>query len=259
MDRMTKHYSEQNIALFYDLLSTDYDRMTDFANRYGREKSFFESLVQQYNIRKALDAGCGTGFHSLLLSQLGVDVTAVDISNEMLRQVRQHGGEMNRDIKTRNLKFTDLKKEIKTTFDAVFCLGNSLAHLHSQKELKTTIDNFYAVLNPGGILVLQVLNYDRILKMRDRIISVKEFGGKLFIRFYDFLPQNIIFNILTIDKGAATPNRRLQSIEIRPVRAKELITALRQTGFTTINTYGSIRRDNFSSATSTDLLITAIK
>jgi glycine/sarcosine N-methyltransferase len=259
MDQMIKKNSDKALAVFYDLLSSNYDQMTGFFNRFNKEQSFFISLIKQYNIRTALDAGCGTGFHALLLSQSGVDITAIDISDEMLRTLKRHAREMNQEIKTRNCRFTDLRKELDTTFDAVFCMGNSLAHILTQKELRKCIDNFHEILNPNGILVLQLLNYDRILKMKERIISVKEIGRKLFIRFYDFLPKNIVFNILTVEKNTDAPNHHLQSIELRPIRPKELVATLRQSGFTSLHLYGNIRLDKFSPATSTDLIIIATK
>jgi ubiquinone/menaquinone biosynthesis C-methylase UbiE len=68
------------VAKFYDALAPDYDTMTGFQKRFVHEKPFFRLLVEKYKIRTVLDAGCGTGFHSLLLAQLGVQVTAIDVS-----------------------------------------------------------------------------------------------------------------------------------------------------------------------------------
>ena len=70
---------------FYDTLSDDYDSMTMFEQRLIKEESLFRTLVEKYKIKAALDAGSGTGVHSLLLAQTGVKVTAVDISRKMLQ------------------------------------------------------------------------------------------------------------------------------------------------------------------------------
>ena len=82
------------IPAFYDRLAPDYDEMTGFGKRFVHEKPFFRPLVENLNIATALDAGCGTGFHSLLLAQLGVRVTAVDVSGGMLARLELHGREM---------------------------------------------------------------------------------------------------------------------------------------------------------------------
>jgi glycine/sarcosine N-methyltransferase len=251
---MTKTNSDKVITEFYDLLSSEYDEMTGFPDRFNKERSFFTSLIQRDNIQTVLDAGCGTGFHSLLLAQLGVDVTGVDISAEMLRELKSHARAMNQKIKTKNCKFSDIRKELDTTFDAVICMGNSLAHLLSIGELQRSVRNFFEILNPGGILVVQILNYERILKQKQRIVNIKESGDKMFVRFYDFLPRNIIFNILTIDKRVSMHTHRLQSVELCPIREREIRTILRSVGFTSLQVFGNIQRDPFVSSSSSDLI-----
>jgi hypothetical protein len=51
---------------FYDELDADYDEMTGFERRFSHERPFFRMLIERYNVSTALDAGCGTGFQSLL-------------------------------------------------------------------------------------------------------------------------------------------------------------------------------------------------
>ena len=52
-------------------------------------------------------------------------------------------------------------------YDAVVCLGNSFAHLpdftgHNENQ-KLALKNFYDMVKPGGILVIDHRNYDQIL------------------------------------------------------------------------------------------------
>ena len=52
-------------------------------------------------------------------------------------------------------------------FDAVVCLGNSFAHLPDFTgrlgNQKVALENFHAMVKPGGILVIDHRNYDAIL------------------------------------------------------------------------------------------------
>jgi SAM-dependent methyltransferase len=54
-------------------------------------------------------------------------------------------------------------------FDAVLCMGNSFAHLPdfegNQVKQKVALENFYAMVKPGGILVIDHRNYDAILDL----------------------------------------------------------------------------------------------
>lgn len=53
-------------------------------------------------------------------------------------------------------------------FDALICMGNSFAHLPDfhgdQREQRKAIENFYSLIRPGGILVIDHRNYDDILE-----------------------------------------------------------------------------------------------
>ena len=65
----------------------------------------------------------------------------------------------------------DLKKEGHIAsgggFDAIVCMGNSFAHLPDfngdQREHGMAIQNFYNLVKPGGILMIDHRNYDYIL------------------------------------------------------------------------------------------------
>jgi ubiquinone/menaquinone biosynthesis C-methylase UbiE len=76
--------NDQDPKQFYDSFADEYDEMTGLESRFSKEEPIFQSLLKKYHIEKALDAGCGTGFHSILLAQLGLQVTATDISEHML-------------------------------------------------------------------------------------------------------------------------------------------------------------------------------
>ena len=56
-------------ADFYDVLAADYNAMTNFERRLITEQPLYRALVDRYHIHTALDAGCGTGFHSILQRQ----------------------------------------------------------------------------------------------------------------------------------------------------------------------------------------------
>ena len=90
MTEAPHHNSAESVSHFYDALAEDYDAMTDLSERFHRERPAFQLLVDRYGIRSAADAGTGTGFHALLLAELGVDITAVDISARMADRLRAH-------------------------------------------------------------------------------------------------------------------------------------------------------------------------
>lgn len=246
-------------AQFYDKLANDYDTMTGFDKRFVHEKPFFHMLLEKYPIKTALDAGAGTGFHSLLLGQLGVEMTAVDVSKKMLERVKAHAKQLHVKIDVAESRFQDLPDRVHKKFDAVICMGNSLPHLLTEIELEQSLKNFFKVLNPGGVLFLQILNYDRILAKKERIQSVKEMGGVTFVRFYEFHKDYVVFNILKLKKEDGQPAQELESVRLRPILKDELVRALKEAGYSDIRTHGSIMLDDFHEQSSKDLVVLARK
>ena len=249
----------RTVPEFYDLLAPLYDSMTGFENRFLQEKPFFRLLVERYGIKKALDAGCGSGFHSLLLSQLGVKVTSVDLSAEMLRLTEEHARRYDVKLKVLKGSFGDLGALIKDRFDAVFVMGNSLAHLLSHADLTESLQSLSSLAVPEGIFFAQNLNYERILATKDRIQSTKDVGDTSIVRFYEYDEDGIIFNILTRQKGSGTVEEKLETIRLRPVLRDELVDALEQVGLDEIKVFGGISMEPFDAATSKDLVVLARK
>ncbi len=248
-----------SVSEFYDWLAPDYDRMTGFDKRFAHERPFFRLLVERHGIRTAIDAGSGTGFHSLLLAQLGVDVTAVDVSRKMLSKLRDHATALNVPVRVLEASFDQLPGKVKRPVDAVFCLGNTLPHLLTGGALDQALRSFSAVLRTDGVLFLQILNYDRILHNRERVQSVKESDGELFVRFYDYEDEILRFNILRLRKEKESFRHELKGVVLRPLKVGELTVALTEAGFSGIRTFGGVTLEPFTLEGSRDLVVLGFK
>lgn len=102
-----------------------------------------------------LDAGCGTGVHSVRASKYGAKVTAIDISQSMIDVAKQNIEKagfaeqtafQQEDLTT--LSFAD------QTFDHIFSWG-VIIHI---PDFKSALDNLVRALKPGGSLALYVTN-----------------------------------------------------------------------------------------------------
>ena len=252
--------ASRGAAAFYDSLAPDYDEMTGFGRRFTREGPIFRLLVEKHGIGTALDAGCGTGFHSLLLAQSGVRVTALDVSGEMLGRVERHAKEMDLVVRTVQSDFKGVPGAAPGSFDAVFCMGNTIPHLLTGEEIRAALEAFAAVLRPGGILVVQILNYDRILSVRERVVGSSEARGVTFVRFYDFEEGDtrIGFNILRIEKREDTLITELLTVPLLPLTSSRLAALLDQSGNKGVKRFGSIAMDPYDPSTSRDLVVMAM-
>jgi SAM-dependent methyltransferase len=251
--------SLKSISEFYDLLAPDYDEMTGFEKRFVQERPFFRLLVERYAIKTGLDAGCGSGFHSLLLSELGVRVTAVDASAQMVRLAKCHARRRGMKLETLVGSFEELDSALKRQFDAVFVMGNSLPHLVSAESLKRVLKNFFSLLGQEGILFTQNLNYDRILAHPDRIQNVKETGDKTFVRSYEYDQDGILFNIVTRIGVGEKVEEKSRSVRLKPLLQNDLVRLLAEVGFVDVKCFGGISMEPFDKDRSKDLVVLAGK
>lgn len=248
--------NNDDIKNFYDDLSSYYNIMTDFNNRFIREAENFSRIIENYKLKKVLDAGCGTGFHSILLAKLGCSVTAIDISENNLNIAQDNAKKYNVNIKTIQSDFIELSKNLKQQFDGIFCLGNSIPHLLTYEKIVSVFKNFYDLLNENGILFLQLLNYEKILSDKKTIINKKKIGSITFTRSYNYIGSLIEFSINIIEHQRELFNKKVMLLPIK----KELIEkGLIDAGFNRNEIYGSIKLDIFFPMESNDLIVISNK
>jgi len=246
-------------AEFYDPIAADYDQVFVFKNRLNRAREFIRKLNSRLgNIETAIDTACGTGAYTLALAETGIQTTGLDISAAMIKQARAHSKQLNIQTEWMVQSMTDPLPG--ATYNLLLCMGNSLPHLTTGDELEKALINFRYTLQHEGVAVFQLLNYEKIIKNRERIVGVtRDPAGRVFVRFYDF-PENrtIIFNILTIDwnykEGTQAPSTSLQSTELYPYTERELKKGLSSAGFEKIESFTGLDFAPFCAKESDTLL-----
>lgn len=242
-----------NPASFFDALAADYDAMTDIGARLVRERPFFHIFVDRYNVRTAIDLGTGTGVHAILLAQLGVRMTAVDISDEMLRIARLNASRFRVRLRTVRADIAGVGDLVAGSFDAAVCLGNTLVHVHRTEDLARAAQGLRRLVRRDGVVVVQVLNYDNVPVDRETVLNRRERDGTTFERSYR--PNGALLEFrTTIRRG---PRTDVRSVLHRPWRSDELVAALRRAGFDGIERFGGIDLKPFDAAASTDLFLIA--
>jgi glycine/sarcosine N-methyltransferase len=190
---------------------------------------------------------------------LGVDVLGVDASSEMLRLAEEHAQTHGVAIRTLKATFHQLPTIVTERFEAVVSMGNSPAHLLTQSDLVRALQGLFSVLHPGGVVLVQVLNYKRILDRQERILSEKHAGDMTFVRSYEYGKDTITFNIVTRTEAAFAAAENDQAIELRPLMPADLSLAMECVGFKNIALFGGISLVPFNPENSKDSVIVAVK
>ena len=172
---------------FYAEFADSYDLMTKDGNRWKRVQEIYLNMFEDELPESILDAGCGSGGEMIALSQHGINCIGVDGSAEMIRSARKKAEKAGSDTEFHVDDLTRLDK-IETGFvDAVVCKGNTLPHIRTSENLNQAFSTFKRVTKKNGNLILQWLNYDRILSSKQGLMGVCGDNKEVFTRFYDFI------------------------------------------------------------------------
>jgi len=197
---------------------SDYDTFVNWDKRLATEGPFFRELFEREGVRKVIDVGAGSARHAIMFATWGFDVVAVDPDESMLEQAHLNAARFVHDIAAGNGSldiveggFGELHKLEIGPADAITCTGNALPHVAGRDGLTEALADFASVLVPGGILVLHLLNHQRLLDKRPRTIPPKVVdspdGTLVFVRVIDYPPgeEFLDFDFVTLvrdDSGA---------------------------------------------------------
>ncbi|MBI9036158.1 MAG: class I SAM-dependent methyltransferase [Bacteroidales bacterium] len=222
-----------SISKYYDLIFPLNEKQVDFVLKQTGDDASSGLL---------LDIGCGTGNLGGALAKHFKQITAIDLDGEMLALARAK-------YNTSNLEFTEgsmleLESHYKAeSFDVVCCFGNTLVHLQDERQIRDFIRQANDLLRPGGKLLIQIINYDRILDQNiDHLATIKNEGVRFERNYsYDKVNHKIMFNTILSKEG--TDMRIENTIPLLPIRPAELNEILEIAGFKQIEMFG-----NFASA-----------
>jgi SAM-dependent methyltransferase len=241
---------------FFDELSTRYDSMIPFEKALERKEEIFKNLLKA-NINTVADIGCGTGSDSLALARLGYKVTSFDPAAEMLNILKLNEQSFKLNVDSHQFGAAQIPDDFNNKFDVVISFGNSFANIPTN-EFESSVYKGFSLLKDKGELYIQILNYEKILKEKERIVNITTGDDNYFIRFYDFRENLVVFNILHFDKTNPA-DHHLISTKIFPHSTDDFEKAMKKAGFITVNFFGSFKFTSFDPQKSNDLIIIAVK
>lgn len=240
---------------FYERIVAYYDEIFPYNPKH---KSFINATCPSTEYISVLDVGCGTGSLCIELAKDYVKVTGIDPDKMMLRVAQGKASNAISNLQFFPFGMLNLKNQFEPCqFDVLLCFGNTLAHLDSAEEIVDFFRQAKTVLNPGGKLLLQIINYDRIIEKQIKALPTIENEQLIFKRdyLYESIKNKIHFNTSLYLKGEKKEIKN--HILLYPVRKNELSNILLRAGFKTFTFYGNFDRDALSNE-SIPLLVEAM-
>jgi len=245
--------------MFYDSVADFYDDMTGYNEEFEPARKSLDVFLKKHPSKRILDSACGTGIYAIAAAKIGLTAVGTDLSEKMIDKAKINSTRENVSVEwitgdIRNLDEAGIGK-----FDTILCMGNSIPHFLSSDDLRDTFRVWKTLLNPGGVLVVEFLNYRKILERNERVIYVNRKNDKEYIRFYDFIDsQSLKFNILELEwKGEEAANQ-LFSMQLHPYFSEEITAIAEENGFNTDGVFADLTMSPFDARDSGIVLIVFI-
>lgn len=223
-----------NLAQSYDSLTLDVD--------YDGVVAFYQAILSREGAvpRTAADLACGTGSVALRLAQMGLQVTAVDMSEEMLCVAAQKAESLKNPpvFVCQQLQRLHLPRGV----DLAVCALDSMDYIIDPEDCQQAIARIYKALNPGGMFIFDV-NTPQKLKAMDGQVFLDENEDTYCVWRGEFDRETNIcsYGMDLFQRKGNLWQRSFEEHQEYAYSAEQLVSYLRKAGFTGIEVFGDRR------------------
>jgi SAM-dependent methyltransferase len=226
------------------LLAKHYTWMfgASFEDKVEEQRLVLSRLLEPLQEGLAVDLGCGPGFQTVALVQLGFSpVIAIDTSAELLEELRSHVKDLPVQIEEADLRNVPAMVAAGQA-SVIVCMGDTLTHLPSTAEVSGLFRAVFDGLRSGGMFIITYRDLTRELHGTERFIPVRSDDNKIMTCFLEFenAERVVVHDLVHVRQGA---NWFLHKSSYRKLRLgiDWVCEELRGAGFTVVSTDSSGR------------------
>jgi SAM-dependent methyltransferase len=153
----------------YDLIAPIYKYDMGRNMPFG-DVRFYSEIARQSG-RTTLELGCGTGRITLGLVRSGLEVTCVDISGGMLREMHRALGTL--ATRPRTVQMDIARWSLNARFDSILCPYSLITYVTEPEGLSSLLENIRESLNPGGTLVVDAFCPSAAIRYGERLLDYR--------------------------------------------------------------------------------------
>jgi SAM-dependent methyltransferase len=187
---------------------------------YAGEASYIHKLISESHqaAHTVLNLGCGTGNHDFFLAEKGYEVTAVDLSEEMIANAKAKSKGTNPEFFTGDIRnFRSGKK-----FDAVISLFHVMSYQTTNQDLMSSFATAKEQMKDDGVFIFDcwygpgVLHDKPAIRMKDlqdEHIQVKRTSVPVIDLNKNLVEVN--FNVVVKNKSSGEVNEIRETHNMR--------------------------------------------
>jgi cyclopropane fatty-acyl-phospholipid synthase-like methyltransferase len=197
---------------------------------------------------KILDMACGAGRHAIILARKDFNVTAVDLSENLISIGEQSARNENLII---NFVKSDIRKfETDVKFNLVINLFTSFGYFESDEENIAVLKKAYDLLIEDGYFVLDFFNSE-FLQQNLVEFSEENLSGAEIHQYRKIKDKRVTKKIVITKNG----NLSTYEESVRMFTKDELVSAIQNIGFDNYKTFGDFLGNKFEQFTSPRLIM----
>ena len=212
---------------------------------------FIRGCLPERRSLRVLDLGCGPGHYCGRFAADGAEAAGLDLAPEMIAAARERyaGAEFH---------CLDMARagSLGSGYHGIYCIGNVAAHLDGHR-FADLLARLRRMIEPGGTWVMQVVNWDRILRQGRSEFPVKRFAGEgnEFRRRYLEIGEDRVTFRVDLVLGGET--RFSEETTLHPVRSGPLKEMHREAGFRRTELFADFRGRRFEPEESGGMVLVA--
>jgi ubiquinone/menaquinone biosynthesis C-methylase UbiE len=194
-----------------------------------------------------LDLCCGTGRHSIALSQMGYQVTGVDLSTVLIEKARKHAG-----ASTIHFVHGDMRRiPLENMFEAIVNLFTSFGYFDEDEENEQVLKEIYRLLKPNGKFLIDYLNPTYVVN--HLIPESHRQVGNLKIHEFRQIEESMIRKQITIE-DPFSPNR-IYHEQVKLYHRDTFEKMLRKVNLQVDHVFGDVKGLAFDEKTSKRMIL----
>jgi SAM-dependent methyltransferase len=176
---------------YKNLLSQHYSWIYGGAEQqFGTNRAFFSKHAVRPGSRGvAVDLGAGPGFQSIPLAELGFHVIAIDLSGDLLNELRARADGLS--IVAIQDDLLNFARHSPRQLDLIVCMGDTLTHLNTLQDVQTLIKRAQKSLVPMGRFLLGYRDMSVAVKDLERFIAVRSDANRIFTCFLEYEQRRV--------------------------------------------------------------------
>lgn len=229
----------------YEVFAHVYDDIMD-DSLYDKWLEFTKRHLLPDN-QRILELACGTGKLAVKLAEEGYNVTALDLSEEMLviannRMIESiNQNELSEDNEIEFIQGNMLSlSSINRTYQAITCYSDSLCYMKNEMEVQKVFDEVYSSLEENGTFIFDVHSDYKVEKVFDGFEFHNETDDYAFLwnSYPDDAPMSVVHELsFYIKNQNGLFERYLEDHHERTYKLSHYLTMLEQAGFVQVEVF----------------------